>query len=48
MLMLSNESSESFDIRYSDTKKSLYCLAVIMVEIRAGYIIYSRSTIKSN
>jgi len=27
VLMLSNESFESFDIRYSDTKK--YCLAVI-------------------
>jgi len=50
MLMLSNESFESFDIRYSDTTKLLYCLAVIysIIQISVGYIINCSSTIKSN
>jgi len=47
--MLSNESSESFYIWYSDTKLLLFCdiFYYLMVQIRVGYIINCSSTIKS-
>jgi len=45
MLILSNQSSESLDIIYSDIKKSVYFRAVMYC---VGNIINYRGAIKSN